>query len=116
METREVDPDRWVEFIQDFSRQHEGWLVRIEVLDEVVGPHKLAEGQPLQGMSLDTRGTQPSSLSISVGDQPDSYIRHVVSLPLHIRIAEARPGEAVDLQIEPATGPQTLLHLQSPGH
>jgi hypothetical protein len=116
MQTQEIPPERWPEFFNQFSRDHEGWLATIEILDRQAGPQAEAQWQPLQGISLDTKGTQPSSVTISVGDPSGLYIRHMVEMPLHIRQATGLQGTDVDLQIEPATGPQTLLHVRGPIH
>jgi len=51
---------------------------------------------------------------VSVGDTPADHVRHVVDLPLHLREA-AEPDGSIDLQIEPADGSQTLIHLRGAG-
>ncbi len=116
MHTQEIPPDQWRPFLDRFSQEHEGWLTSIEVLDDAHGPLSEAQWQPLQGVSLDTKGTQPSSVAISVGNPTGMYIRHLIELPLHIRLVDDPPGSDVALQIEPATGPKTLLHLRGPIH
>jgi hypothetical protein len=115
MQTYTIPEDQWMEFFDAFSRDHVGWRVSIEVLDREAGPEHVAEDLPLQGISFDTKGTRPSAIQISAGDFPDAHVRHVVDLPLHIRRAEEPSGD-VDVQIEPATGPVTLLHLRNPVH
>jgi hypothetical protein len=55
------------------------------------------------------------STGYSVGDMPADHVRHVANLPLHLREA-AEPDGSIDLQIEPADGSQTLIHLRGPVH
>jgi len=69
---------------------------------------------PLQGISFDTKGSRPCSIAVSVGDTPADHVRHVVDLPLHLREAD-EPDGSIDLQIEPADGSQTLIHLRGAG-
>jgi len=115
MQTRLVPEDQWVEFCNQFSRDHLGWPATIEVLDPETGPRHIARDLPLSGISFDTKGTRPGSLEISAGDDPDCQVSHVVDRPLYIREIEESSG-SVDLQIEPGVGPATLVHLRGPMH
>jgi hypothetical protein len=115
MDTRTIPEDQWVEFFDRFSRDHRGWLATIEVLDYQRGPQHVAENLPLMGISFDSKGSRPTAFEISAGDRTDEHISHVVDLPLHIREAREQDG-SIDLQIEPARGPATLIHLQGPVH
>ena len=115
MQTRTIPEDQWIEYFDRFSRDHVGCAMTIEVLDKELGPQHLAVDLPLAGISFDTSGTRPSSIEISAGDRPDRHVSHLIDLPLRIREAEQSNGD-VDLQIEPATGPVTLLHVRGPMH
>ena len=55
----------------------------------------------------------PSTIEISVGDRPDRHVSHVIDMPLNIREVEESNGD-IDVQIEPASGPVTLLHVRVP--
>jgi hypothetical protein len=113
METQRIKSEDWVEYFNQFSRDHLGWLTSVEVLDKQSGPQRVAENMPLQGISFDTSGTRASAIDISLGDDPSSHVNHVIDMALHIRRAD--PSEdCVDLQIEPARGPVTLIHLSKP--
>ena len=115
MNTQQIPADQWEPFVARFSREHADWPATIEVLDEQRGPLRVARDLPLQGISFDTKGTRPSSLEISVGDRDGDYIRHVIDLPLNIRQAE-EPGGVIDLEIESADGPRTLIRVREPAH
>jgi hypothetical protein len=111
METRDIHEDQWIEFFDRFNRDHVGWPVTIEVLDRRSGPQNVAENLPLQGISFDKKGSRPCVVQISVGDPSGLHVNHVIDLPLHIREADEADG-SLDLQIEPAQGPTTLVHLR----
>jgi hypothetical protein len=115
MDTRTIPEDLWLEFADRFSRDHAGWLATVQVLDGRSGPQLVAEALPLQGISFDTKGTRPCSVEVSVGEAPGGHVGHVVDMPLHIREAD-EPDGSIDLQIEAADGPQTLVHLRAPSH
>jgi uncharacterized protein DUF5335 len=114
METRTIPETTWIDFANQFSRDHTGWLATVQVLDGGAGAQLVAKDLPLQGISFDTKGTRPCSVEVSVGDTPTDHVRHVVDMPLHIREAD-EPDGSIDLQIEPADGAQTLIHLRDPG-
>jgi len=115
MDTRTIPSNQWIDYFDCFSRDHLGCSVTIQVLDRQSGPQQIATELPLQGISFDTKGTRASSIEISAGDRPDRHISHVIDMPLHIREADEGNGN-VDVQIEPAVGPITLLHVRGASH
>ncbi len=112
MQTRTIPADQWINFFDQFSRDHVGWNVSIQVLDDSAGPEHIAENLPLQGISFDIRGTRPGAIQISAGGS-DDHVNHVIDLPLHIHQADEPNGD-IDVRIEPARGPATLIHLRNP--
>ena len=115
METRTIPEDQWIEYVDRFSRDHLGCSVTIEVLDKEMGPQNVAADLPLEGISFDTKGTRPTSIEITAGDGADQHVSHLIDMPLHIRQARGTNGD-IDVQIEPATGPVTLVHVHGPAH
>ena len=115
METQTIPEDQWIDFFDRFSREHAGWRTTIEVLDERAGPQNIAADLPLEGISFDTKGSRPCSVEVGAGDRPDRHVSHQIDMPLHIRRACEADG-SIDIQIEPARGSVTLLHLHSPAH
>jgi hypothetical protein len=115
MQTRTIPDEEWIAYFDRFSRDHVGCPVTIQVLDKEAGPQHIALDLPLDGISFDTKGTRPCTIEISVGDRPDRHVRHVIDMPLNIREVEEPNGD-IDVQIEPATGPVTLVHVRAPIH
>ena len=115
MESRNIPSEEWVAYFDRFSRDHVGWVTGIKVLDPELGPQDVAVDLALQGISFDTKGTRPSSVDVGVGDGRAGglHVTHVVDLPLRIREAAEGDG-SVDIEIEPADGPVTLVHLRGP--
>jgi hypothetical protein len=111
MEVRVIPEDQWVQFVNAFSRDHVGQAVTIEVVADV-GRQAIAQGLPLQGVSFDLRGTRPASVDVSAGEQPDQHVRHVIDMPMFIRVTKGDQGEDTRLEIEPARGPRTQVVLQ----
>lgn len=115
MQSHIIPEDQWIRFFDMFSKSHVGWPVSIEVLSEDAGPQQLAGDLPLQGISFDTHGTRASALHVAAGDRTDANVEHVIDLPLRIHIMGDEPeSHSIDVQIEPANGPITLLHIHRP--
>ena len=110
METCTIPEDQWTEFFDHLNHDQAGWIATIRVLHGQYGPQSIVMNLPFQGISFDTKGSRPSSIQISVGDKAERHVNHVVDLPLHIRQTEELNG-SIDVQIEPANGPVTLIHL-----
>ncbi|MCX6619466.1 MAG: DUF5335 family protein, partial [Acidobacteria bacterium] len=55
MAYQEIPREQWKDFCDEFSKQHEGWLVSVEVVDETVGPdHEvIASELALWGVTVD---------------------------------------------------------------
>ncbi|HVT90134.1 MAG TPA: DUF5335 family protein [Tepidisphaeraceae bacterium] len=113
LKTRTIPEQEWVDFSQQFTQDHLDWPATIEVLAGENGPQIVANELPFQGISFDTKGSRPNALSISAGQPGSNHVTHTVDLPLYIREAD-RPDGQVDLQIEPARGSVTLVHLHGP--
>jgi hypothetical protein len=113
METRTIPEDKWAEFFDELNHDHADWIATIRVLHGEYGPQSIVMNLPFRGISFDTKGSRPSSVQVSAGDRAGHHFNHVVDLPLHIRQTE-EPNGSIDVQIEPANGPVTLIHLHGP--
>ena len=110
----EIPDDQWICFFDQFSRDHVGWPVTIELLSREIGPQRIAKELPLQGISFDPCGSRPCTVQVGAGDRPDANLSHTIDLPLHLRLAESEAGDAGTIEIEPARGPHTLIHFHRP--
>jgi Family of unknown function (DUF5335) len=111
---KEIPREQWAEFLDSFSRQHEGWLVTVEVLSEEIGAQVEAKAKPLEGITAELRGGREDSISITVGLTPEERVTHNIQSPTHIRIEQAPNGADMALQIESSEGATTLVSLRSP--
>jgi len=113
MKNDNIPADHWTEFFDQLNHDRTGWLATIQVLHARYGPQNIAVDLPFEGISFDTKGSRASSIEISAGSNPERHVNHVVDLPLHIR--QTRESDSsIDVQIEPASGPVTLIHLAAP--
>jgi hypothetical protein len=110
---REVPREEWADYLDTFSRQHEGWLVTVEVLGTEIGARVEAEGKPLEGIAADLKGGGEGLILIIMGRTPAESVTHNITAPVHVRIEQAENGADMALQIESSDGTTTLVRLRS---
>jgi hypothetical protein len=106
MITREIPRNQWREFLDAFSKQHESWLARVELIGGEIGRGLEARELPLRGITAD------EEISIQVGDR-DDHITHTIRHPTHVRLAQTEAGVDVALQIESSDEPTTILRFRA---
>jgi hypothetical protein len=106
---RDIPREEWKEFLETFSRQHEGWLVTIEVVGAETGAQIEAEEKPLDSITVELKGGGGDSISIAVGITPVERVEHSIMSPTHVRVEQAESGADMTLQVESQDRATTLL-------
>ncbi len=117
METKEIPRPEWSDFLDSFSKQHEGSLVTVEVLSTDYGDQILARDWPLQGVSWERKDTGAGveeSISVVAGDSAEHHATHTIASPASVRLAQSDEGVHTGLQIQSDDGMTTLLTFRSP--
>ena len=109
METREIPKASWIEFFDGFSKIHQGWITKVEVLGRL-GAQIEAEHLPLEGITADHGG---KDIAITLGPS-ERLLEHFVMKPAHVRVEEDA-GETA-LQIESLDGDTTVVSLRQGAH
>jgi hypothetical protein len=112
---REISKEKWLEFFDSFSRDYEGWLVTIEVLDPALGSHIEAADLTLEGISADPKGSIKDAIEIMLGETPDKHHTHIAVRPVRVWLRETPQGAPEAFEIESADGVKTLVRLRPPG-
>ena len=112
MPTREIPRAEWNAFIEMFSRQHEGWLVTIEVLGRDIGAQEEAHELPLVGITADLQGSDADAISIIVGRAAEDHITHTVAGAARVRLEQAENGADEALEIEGTDDTKTLVRFR----
>ena len=114
MPTQEIIHDKWNDFFNSFSRQHEGWLATLEVFGPEVGAQEEARNVPFEGISVGSAKGESDSLIINVGKSPEDYVSHKIDQPTHVWLRQATTGADLALEIEAQDQSKTLLRFRSP--
>jgi hypothetical protein len=110
MQTREVPRDQWKSFFDGFSRQHEGWIVTLELLAADIGDQDESTRLPLVGISADVKGE--NRIEISVGGRRDAHLTHIINDPKQVWITERDDGIHDALEVESGDGRRTIVSFR----
>lgn len=110
MQTRDIPREQWIRFFDDFSKNHEGWIVTLEVLGLDIGDQEEANNLPLVGISADVKARE-NRVEIIIGGRPDVDVTRFIERPKHIWVKEPRvPGDEA-MEIESEDGIKTILNF-----
>jgi hypothetical protein len=112
MRTREIPTLQWSDFLDRFSRSHDGAPVTIEIFGPEIGTHTEVRRSTLRGVTSDHHG-QPA-IDILVGTEHDGHVDHRVARPrrIYVGLTEAEMDEI--LGIEDDDGNTTVVRLLQP--
>jgi hypothetical protein len=114
MRTIEIPRAEWPAFFDSFSRQHEGWLANLEVIDSELGAQIEAEQLPLEGVTAELKAEGTDQISILLGRKAQDHVSHTVERAIQVMLEQNDAGADEALQIESSEGPKVLLRFRSP--
>lgn len=102
-----ADRTEWARLLDRLSREHEGELVTIELLDQTYGDQYEAEHLPFTSALYDRKD---DAVVVSVGGRSGRYpvlLRHIISHPTEVSASRSRAGDA--FRVVEADGTATLV-------
>lgn len=113
MVQEDINYDEWEAFCETFGREHQNWLVNVEVLT-LNGTKDIVEHSALlKGIAIEEDKEGPKVL-ISYSKSSDERRVHEVQSPTVVRAEKNDRGAYETLQIESETGDTTIICLHSP--
>ena len=109
MQTRQIPKTEWPLFLENFSRRHEGWLVKLEILNPEIGAQVEATGLVLEGLT----GERGNTITIMAGNTPDDHLTHSISHPTEVSLERTDGGADAALSIKSVDGTTALLSFRS---
>ena len=113
MNTKEIPKTEWPKFFDNFSRQHEGWLVTLEILGAELGAQVQGRELAFEGIVDEWDEIQGNQIVIMVGAKPEAHITHSITRPTQVNVEE-NEGVRVVLAIKSADGVMALMRFRSP--
>ena len=113
MKTKEIAKNEWPKFFDAFSRQHEGWLVDLEIFGSEIGAQVEERQLTLEGITDETNGTDGNTIMIMIGAKPDDHITHSIARPTQVNLEQTDEGADAALAIKGEDGTTALLRFRS---
>lgn len=113
MKTKEIARTEWPKFFDSFSRQHEGWLVTLEILGAEIGAQVEERGLAFEGIVAEGDEVQGHEILMMFGAMPDDHITHSISNPATVSLQQTDEGADAALAIKSADGVTALLRFRS---
>lgn len=110
MPTQKIERREWMEFFDQFSRRHRGWLVTLEVLETDLGDQIEARELPLEGITAELKDSG-DEIEIIAGS-PDAHVSHTITRPERVWLKQTEEGADETLEIESESG-AVLLRFRS---
>jgi Family of unknown function (DUF5335) len=114
MKTKEIPKNEWPEFFDTFSRQHEGWLVTLEILGSEIGAQVEERELAFEGIVDEWDEVQGNQIAIMIGAKPDDHVTHSISHPTQVSLEQTDEGADAALAIKSSDGVTALLRFRSP--
>ena len=113
MKTKEIPRNEWQKFFNSFSRQHEGWLVTLEILGSEIGAQVEERGLAFEGIVNEGDEVQGNEILMMFGAKPNDHITHSISNPATVSLEQTDEGADAALAIKSADGVTALLRFRS---
>ena len=112
MKTKEILRSDWPKFFDSFSRQHEGWLVTLEIFGTEIGAQVEERELAFEGIVADSSDATRDEIAIMMGAKPDDHVTHSITRPTQVSLEQTDEGADVALAIKAANETTTLLSFR----
>jgi hypothetical protein len=114
MKTKEIPKNEWPKFFDNFSRQHEGWLLTLEIFGKEFGAQVQERELVFEGIVDEWDEIHGNQIVIMVGEKPEDHITHSITRPTQVSVEQTDEGVSAVLAIKSADGVMALMRFRSP--
>ncbi len=108
MYNREIPRNQWVSFLDGFSKEHQGWIVNLQVTENGVQNKQEARDLPLMGISADLKHGDDDTIEVMLGNNKSQPMNHMLSKVKKITLQQNDQGADTGLVIEGSDGKATI--------
>jgi hypothetical protein len=109
VKTTQIARAEWPSFFNGFSREHEGWLVTLEVFQPEIGAQVEERDLALEGVTAELGKGDKDKIEIMIGGKPHQHVTHTVLDPVEVSLEHTEDGANHALAIKSADDATTLL-------
>jgi hypothetical protein len=113
MKTKEIPKNEWSKFFDSFNRQHQGWLVTLEILGSEIGAQFEGRELAFEGIINERDKARGNEIAIMIGAKPDDHITHSIGEPVQVNLEQTDEGADAALAIKSSDGVTALLRFRS---
>ena len=113
MKTKEIPKNEWSEFFDSLSREHEGWIVNVEILGPEIGAQVEVRDTALEGITDEWDEVKGNTIMIMTGAEPEGHMTHSITDPTSVSLEQTDEGADAALAIKSNDGTTTLLRFRS---
>ena len=113
MQTRQIPKSEWQAFLDRFSRQHQGWLAKLEIFNPNLGAQIEETGLALAGLTDEWNEAEGNTIMIMAGNERDDHVTHSISNPTEVSLEQTDEGADAALSIKSADGTTALLSFRA---
>jgi hypothetical protein len=113
-ETRTIEPDQWIPFLAEFTRENSGAHARLDVMGPEFGYQVETENRPFDGVSADVKDGA-RNIWITFGSDRANHFTHGIEGVAALRVLSGVPHGGAVLEVETQDGTKTVLELTNPG-
>ena len=110
--TLDIPREKWGKFLGTFSRQHRGWVIRLETHDQVTGEDVVSQETPLDSIELDLEDEKHPRINVIV-QLDNKIIKHILFLPSRVVFESSDDSQEQLLRIE-TVNTETSIHFRAP--
>jgi hypothetical protein len=108
---RLIPREEWPKFLDSFNRQHDGWLVTVEVFGPVVPLQTKTRESLFEAVMLEPDESKADQILILVRGVAGRELAHTVKAPISLLFHEKDEGAPQGLDINSEDGETTVLRF-----
>ncbi len=114
MTQEDINRNEWAAFVESFGREHQDWLVSVEVVHQNGAKEIVEHDAVLENIAASPGGRVPEKILISLTKTEDEKQVHEVPRPDAMRLERNDRGADDSLIIESDNGDTTTICLHAP--
>lgn len=108
MQTVEIPREQWNQALDKFSKEHQGWIITMELVGMDVGDQVAVTNLPLVGVSADVKDGE-NRIAIMAGDRPEAHVTHFVEKPKRVWLEKSDDPRHDALAVEDGEGHRIIV-------
>ena len=114
MKPRDIQRDEWSRFFDNFTREHTGWTITLEMIGTEIGAQIQGHELVFEGIVLEGKEESGSPILIMAGERPEGHITHRIARPVQVSFEQDEQSSGALIMIRAADAIFTLLKFRAP--